>query len=405
MATLPVHAQTTKTSKRGGTGTTTKSTSKGTTTVNGTGTGAKGGTASGTASYGKGKASASGTATGRKGRTATREYALPQPLAPFRGRAWVVAFGVNAYEAPRWNLHYAAADARAFGKNLVPHRQGTGQYAAVTFVPLVSDTGAGNPAELPATKAALRAVLNALAGRQDSQDAPFLPLLRKLGVTRAAPEDMVLLAFSCHGDTDLKTGEYYLFPADIGPNQSGGLTAGLKARSISSAELTRWMQDVDAGAMAMVIDSCHSAAVAGQGYKGGPMDSAGLGQLAYYKRMRVLSASQADVAAKEYKSLGHGLLTAALLKDGLGVEGAKPAPGQALLTLGPWLKFAVGDVTQLDRRENGGKSPGRKGVAAAEVGSESGDAGFQKPHLFYFLLPGMPDAPVSRGPVNAGKAR
>lgn len=330
-----------------------------------------------------------------KSPTATLNYTPPQALASNKGKAWVVAFGANAYEDPRWNLRYAVADARAFGQQLVPRLRETGQYAAVTFIPLISDTGAQNPAELPATKAALRAVLNTLSGKTNPQDAPFTALLRKLGVAKVAPEDTVIMAFSCHGDTDLQTGEYYLFPSDIGRNQAPGLTPALKAHAFSSTELTEWMQDMDAGEMAMVIDSCHSAAVAGQAFKFGPMDSAGLGQLAYYKRMRILSASQADAKAKEYQSLGHGLLTAALLSDGLVAGGAKPAAGQTRLTLGPWLKFAVTDVTALDARERDRKQPSQKGVAGDQSGAGTTDAGLQKPRLFDFHRRDVPDAVIA----------
>jgi len=314
--------------------------------------------------------------------------------------------------ARRENLHYAAADARAFGSQLVPRLQKTGQYSQVTFVPLVSDTDSPASGTLPATKAALRAALMALAGKvPDAQSAPFTFALQKMGVGKAAPEDMVLLAFSCHGDTDAKTGEYYLFPTDIGPDQSHGLTPDLQAHSISSAELTQWMQGVGAGEMAMVIDSCHSAAAAGQAFKPGPMDSPGLGQLAYYKRMRILSASQADAAAKEYADLGHGLLTAALVGDGLVGGGAKPAAGQTVLTVGPWLTFAEGDVPQLDARENGLKRPqakhglsgppGHKGTEIVNGAVEAPNRGLQKPSLFDFHRAGAPDAAVS---VGGGKA-
>jgi hypothetical protein len=171
-------------------------------------------------------------------------------------------------------------------------------------------------------------------------------------VKKVEPDDFVLMAFSCHGDTDSKTGEYYLIPSDIGDDTTLDWTTRLKEHGISSAELTDWLRDVDAGDMAMIIDSCHSAAVAGQDFqKPGPMDSRGLGQLAWYKQMRLLSASKADRTAKETEHLRHGLLTYALLNEGLHrhVTGAESKGG--VMTLQKWLQFGVSEVPHLDERE------------------------------------------------------
>jgi len=337
-----------------------------------------------------------------KSQTASIDYTLPKPLPAVHGRAWVIAFGVNAYSDPHWNLHYAAADARAFGELLTPRLTKTEQYSKVTFVPMISDTEnqghagvhALEPDILPATKEALHAVLDVLAGKSaDIHTARFTSILQKLGVRQAAPEDMLLIAFSCHGDTDPTSGEYYLFPSDIGPNQENGLTKDLESHSISSTELTSWMQNIDAGEMTMIIDSCHSAAAAGQQFKPGPMDSPGLGQLAYYKRMRILSASAANAVAKEYPDLAHGLLTAALLQDGLLNAEAKPAPGKTALTIGPWLTFAENDVTRLDAHES---KPTARG--SIQVNTPSTTPTLQRPSLFDFHRPTTPDPIIARVP-------
>ena len=64
---------------------------------------------------------------------------------------------------------------------------------------------------------------------------------------------------------------------------------------ISSADLSAWLRDVDAGEWVLVLDACHSAAAgAPPGFKPGPLGSRGLAQLAYDKGMRVLAASQSE---------------------------------------------------------------------------------------------------------------
>jgi hypothetical protein len=80
------------------------------------------------------------------------------------------------------------------------------------------------------------------------------------------------------------------------------------------------------------------------GFKPGPMGSKGLGQLAYDKGMRVLAASQADDVALESAQVKQGLLTYALVRDGL--EKGRAAQG-GRLTLGQLLKYAEGRVPTL----------------------------------------------------------
>jgi len=106
-----------------------------------------------------------------------------------------------------------------------------------------------------------------------------------------------------------------LFPADSG-KAGTGISDQKKANLISSEELSLWLKDVDAGDMVMIVDACHAAAaVEGDEFKPGPMGSRGLGQLSYDKGMRILTATQAANVAIESGSLGHGLLTYALVKS------------------------------------------------------------------------------------------
>ena len=157
---------------------------------------------------------------------------------------------------------------------------------------------------------------------------------------------MVVLSFSCHGAAD-KNGAFYLFPATVGAAPSDETSAQLEADAISSNDLSVWLRDVDAGQFAMVIDACHSAAsVQGLDFKPGPMDSRGLGQLAYDKGMRILAASQADYVALESNAIGHGLLTFALTHDGLDL-GLADDPKDGKITMSKWLGYGVTRVPVL----------------------------------------------------------
>ncbi len=98
----------------------------------------------------------------------------------------------------------------------------------------------------------------------------------------------------------------------------------------------------------MIVDECQSAAaVEGEAFLPGPMGSRGLGQLAYDKGMRILAATQADNAALEHGLIRQGLLTYALVRDGIELGRADFKPEDKTITLGEWLEYARDRVPQL----------------------------------------------------------
>ena len=104
-------------------------------------------------------------------------------------------------------------------------------------------------------------------------------------------------------------------PYDLGVSAEA---ADILKRAISSEELSAWLRTLDAGELVMIVDACHSAAtVENQAFKPGPMGSRGLGQLAFDKGMRILAASQRDQSALETEKTQQGLLSYALVREGL----------------------------------------------------------------------------------------
>ena len=151
----------------------------------------------------------------------------------------------------------------------------------------------------------------------------------------------MIVTFSGHGHTTSE-GRFYLLASDSGKDKE--ITSAALTRFISSDELSEWLRPIDAGQMALIIDACHSAASVDQpGFKPGPMGDRGLGQLAYDKAMRILAASQADAVALESAKLKQGLLTYALVHDGLalGPDGKRAADADhnGQLTLAEWLRW------------------------------------------------------------------
>ncbi len=282
-----------------------------------------------------------------KGETVAKVYQPAGVSARRPRRAFVVAIGVNTLsEIKDSDLTFAAADAHAV-VGALGHVE---PYDTVVPIPLVAEKGAPSHAR----KADIRAALDRLAGGQ------------------ATPDDAVILTFSGHGWAS-PDGDFYLIPSD-GREPDPADPASL-ASLISGAELTDWLRGIDAGEIAMVIDACHSAAsVDAAGFKPGPMGDPGLGQLAFDKGVRILAAAQADAVAMENRALGQGLLTYALVHDGL--------PAGRSVTLDAWLRYGAERAPALSRAlALGGPLPAR---GLGRVAGFKPVIEIQRPSLFDF---------------------
>ena len=84
------------------------------------------------------------------------------------------------------------------------------------------------------------------------------------------------------------------------------------------------------------------------------MGSRGLGQLAFDKGMRILAASQADDVALESDLIKQGLLSFALVENGLEGKQADFKPKDKKITLEEWLSYGVNRVPSLAEEVRGG---------------------------------------------------
>jgi len=122
------------------------------------------------------------------------------------------------------------------------------------------------------------------------------------------------------------------------------------------------------------------------------MGSRGLGQLAYDKGMRILTASQADDVALESDLLRQGLLTYALVHDGLEARQADFNPQDRRITLAEWLGYGVERVPTLDAEvkrgavQSFGRGQKSRGVVVLYSQQENAPrkTGVQQPALFDF---------------------
>lgn len=317
-------------------------------------------------------------------------------------RAYVVSIGVNSHQNSAWDLSYSAADARAMQSVLIDRLRRIGRYETVVPIALISDRETG---ESSARKEVVSAVLAALAG--DRLDQRLLDQYPQLATLRSAnPEDTLILSFSGHGYAD-ENGVFHLFPEDIGVGTRREVTDAMLKRTISGNELSRWLRDVDAGEMVMIIDACNSAAsVESDGFKPGPMGSRGFGQLAFNKGMRILTATQAENVALESDLIGHGIMTYALLREGLEQTRADAAPLDGEIKVGEWLIYGVARVPDLYHEVKRGRISGTRGVVRVHKPSQTEQAArrlnVQRPGLFDFVK-SRSDQLIERYPVQSSR--
>jgi WD40 repeat protein len=293
--------------------------------------------------------------------------------------AYILAVGLNTYANAGYNLKYAVPDASDFSEEVRRNEQNLlGRFAHVEIVSL---------ADQQATKANILAALHRLAGTEETLPAGAPPDLSKLKA--AEPEDAVVIYFAGHGLA--YQSRFYMLPHDLGYegsrrrlNEAG--FASIMAHSISDRELEQAFEKVNAGQILFVIDACNSGqALEAEEKRRGPMNSKGLAQLAYEKGMYILAAAQSYQAALEADEFGHGLLTYALIEEGLKKAAADRAPKDGRVLLQEWLDYATERVPQLqEEKMRQGRNAGNdlafvEGEEARELLKRS----LQRPRAFY----------------------
>jgi WD40 repeat protein/uncharacterized caspase-like protein len=297
------------------------------------------------------------------------------------GTAWVIAVGVNEYANSQYNLKYAVADAQSFGEELRRQQAQVARFDRVEVTPLLNEN---------ATKANILGALRRLAGTPSASDPPTLKagLLDRL--KRAEPEDAVIIYFAGHGTAQQQ--RFYLLPHDLGyTGERNALDeSGLKtilSHSISDLELEDSVEGLAAGSLLLVIDACNSGqALEAEEKRRGPMNSKGLAQLAYEKGMYILTGAQSYQAALEAAQFGHGLLTYALVEEGLKTAVADSQPQDGVLSAREWLDFATERVPQMQEEKMKEKRGLGLQIAFTEGEQKIDDPekrSLQRPRVFY----------------------
>lgn len=143
----------------------------------------------------------------------------------------------------------------------------------------------------------------------------------------AKPEDIVIAYFSGHGIAGAFGGEdieFFYLTHDIGSESRVEKRGPRESYTISSAELTNWLNAIKAQKQALIVDACNSGAIVDNMSSGSK--TLNTTQIRAYERMKdraglfLLSGSTADKKSYESTAFGNGLLTYALL-SGMRGEG------------------------------------------------------------------------------------
>jgi WD40 repeat protein len=315
------------------------------------------------------------------------------PALKRKGTAYILVIGIDHYDNPNFDLRFAVADAQDFAQELQHAQTLRGTFANAEIIPLFNEQ---------ATRANILAALARLAG-QDQAVAPIEPGSPLEKLVSAQPEDTVFIFYAGHGTA--AGDRFYLIPRDLGyrgARDAVGLPAmkTIINHSISDEDLQNSLEQVDAGRIVLVIDACNSGqALVSKEKRRGPMNSKGLAQLAYEKGMYVLTAAQSYQAALEIAQLGHGLLTYALVDEGLKKGAADFSPKDGQIELREWLDFATERVPELQLSKIDEAHRSGRSIAFADDKQARGDPrqiGLQHPRVFYRREPDNPQLIIAK---------
>lgn len=180
---------------------------------------------------------------------------------------------------------------------------------------------------------------------------------------KAKAEDIIMVYLSGHGVSKGGTEETQFYYLTQGVSSEDDLNdpATLDAFTISSREMTKWINDIPALKQVLVIDACNSGQVI-ENLTGGSkrLNSSQIRALDRMKDrtgMFILAGSASDKLSYEASEYGQGLLTYALLQGMLGVATRKDDRGKDIVDVMKLFQYARDQVPELAATINGIQTP------------------------------------------------
>jgi WD40 repeat protein len=240
---------------------------------------------------------------------------------------YILAVGLNEYKNNNYNLNYGRADATALAEGIEQHAKGI--FAHVNK----------------------QVLLDGQATRK-SIEAAFAKI-----IAQAKPQDAFVFYFAGHGTMSDGTAEapskFYLVPYDV--TQLYGDDGALATSGVSADLMSDECTKVKALKQLIIFDACQSAgALASFTTAGnrGAIEEKAISQLARSTGVVVLAATGQDQVAMEFKKLGHGVFTYALLQ-GLNGEADGGSSPDGKITASEIVAFINDRVPDLTKQYRG----------------------------------------------------
>ncbi len=201
-------------------------------------------------------------------------------------RLYVMAIGINKYKNPAYNLNYAVADASSIVDRI--SSSGIGIFKSIKIYSYENENA-----------------------KRDSILGGFDKI-----AAQAQPQDAFILFYAGHGVMSEGAADvpkdFYLVLQDI--TQLYGNDKKLKERGISAAELRELSKKITAQKQVVFLDACQSGAAVETFAMRGAAEEKAILQLARSTGSYLIASTGSEQFATEFKELGHGVFTYAILK-------------------------------------------------------------------------------------------
>jgi len=235
---------------------------------------------------------------------------------------YLIVVGINEYRNPRYNLNYAVTDASAFRDVIMKEAQ-----------PIFKEI---RPVFIQDSEATKEGIVNVLTG-----------------IAIAAKEqDMLIFYYAGHGAMSEGINfesEYFLIPHEV--TKIYGAEEALRENALSAEQIRGLSQQINAQKQVFIIDACQSGGALEAFASRGAAEEKAIAQLARSTGTYWIAASGSEQFATEFKDLGHGVFTYALLEGLKG--GAEGGEGDGRITVKELSAFIETRVPELSEQYKG----------------------------------------------------
>jgi len=241
---------------------------------------------------------------------------------------YIISVGINDYKNPSMNLNYAYSDSKSIVAAL--YKSDKKLYNNIYSYQLSNE------------QATREGILNSFEE-----------------VSKVAKSnDVFVFYFAGHGflkETDAYESEYYLVPHEVTNFYSDD--ENLTSNGITTLDLIQRIESINCSKQLMLLDACQSgSAVATFAMRGVGQEEKRLHQLSRKSGVTLIAASGASQYATEFKDLGHGVFTYALLEAFAGK--AETGINDSKVSVMELVPYLLNRIPELSLKYNtGGQKP------------------------------------------------